>query len=87
MLCVHVSRFFTRFSTREKPDFFQVINFILMRSEKMRCEVSLPRNEMRGEILRNFIFTALYLILQDAFTTPRIKWSVKKMIKAANGFF
>ena len=44
-----VSRFFARFFTRVNLIFVELRTFTLMEGQQIKCEVILPKNEMRGE--------------------------------------
>ena len=50
--CVHTVFLFSgvlpRFFPKEKSGYFMLKTFTLVMGEKMRCEVILPRDEMKG---------------------------------------
>ena len=59
--CIHVARFFPSFSTRENPGFVELETLTLVEGEKMRCEVILRRNKIRGEITEHYFYHNLSL--------------------------
>ena len=50
---------FPNFFTRENPGFVELWNFTLIECEKMKCEVILLRNVMRGEIIQKCFYQTL----------------------------
>ena len=66
VLCSQINYFFTR----ENHGCLQLWTFILVEGEKMKSELILPRNEMRGEITK-FVFTKLCLYIITVDTTKQ----------------
>ena len=61
--CILVSRFVPKLFNKKKPSYVDLVFFTLAKAEKMKYEVIILRNEMRGGIAEYCFYQTLSIYL------------------------